>query len=415
MNEISTATGVLRSDTVALLLYALTFLAAVPFMLGMPFTGKAAYDNFPIIGEDVSEILTLISPFETPFLDLLPTADEPASNILHQWTEEQLGPDRIVNSTALNSVTGGGVTEGGIQINGFGDQLQVGMLLEIETTGEIMQINSIPGPNSIRVLRDYGSRGVSSLPAGGQLFVISTAELEGSETDGDVTRPRSRRWNTTQIFKKPIKVSGTDRAVITAPDIGDEFDHQTVLRTIELARDLEKAIFRSVRSGSTIGSDTAYRTMDGLRQYLTTVNSQINNNSFSANPLDYVNDQLQQVWNGGARDINVIAVGAQWKRELSATNAARLQISQTERGVERKITYLMTDFAEVQLVLTPWLPDRHMMGVATSRVRPTPLRGRSFQKELLAKTGDSDKGHVVGEYTLEVHRPDLMFQTRGGG
>jgi uncharacterized protein DUF5309 len=376
----------------------------------MPFNGKATYDNFPLIGEDVSPILTLISQYETPFLDLLPVADEPATNILHQWSEEQLGPDRLVNSTALNSVTGGGVTEFGIQINGYGTQLQVGMLLEVETTGEIMQINSIPGANSIRVLRDYGSRGVSSLAPGGSLFVISPAELEGSETDGDVTRPRARRWNTTQIFKKAIKVSGTDRSVITAPDIGDEFDHQTVLRTIELARDLEKAIFRSVRSGNTLGSSSAYRTMDGLRQFLTTINSTILSASFSANPLDYVNDQLQQCWNGGARDINVIAVGAQWKRELSGTNAARLQISQSDRGVERKVTYLMTDFAEVQLVLTPWLPDRHMMGVATNRVRPTPLCGRSFQKELLAKSGDADKGHVIGEYTLEVHRPDLMFQ-----
>lgn len=375
----------------------------------MPFSGKATYDNFALIGEDVSDIMLLISPTETPFLSILPPADQPAVNILHQWTEEALGPDKVVASTAVNSAT----AATGVQINGFGNQLQVGMLLEVEsgaTPQEVVQITSIPGPNSILVSRNFGSRGVSSLVAGGNLFVISTAELEGSETSGDVTRPRTRRSNYTQIFKKPITVSGTDQAVITAPAVGSEFDHQTTLRTIELARDLEKAVFRSVQSGSSIGSSSAYRTMDGLRQFLTGINSTIAANSFAADPIGYINDQLQNAWNAGARDLDVIVAGPQWKRDISATNVAKLQITQDDRGIQRYIEFIQTDFGQVRVLLTPWLPDRYLMGLSTQRVKVTPLRGRSFQREMLAKTGDSFKGHVVGEYTLEVHHPDKMFQ-----
>jgi hypothetical protein len=355
---------------------------------------KASYDNFSIIGEDISETMLLLAARETPFLDLLEDPEEPVTNVYHQWREEYLGPDRIVNSTALSSAT----ANTGIQINGFGNQLQVGMLLEVEAgspqTNEVAQIVSIPGPNSVLLSRNFGSRGVSSLAAGGNLFVISTAELEGSETSGDVTRPRASRGNFTQIFKKPVTISGTDRAVITAPDIGDEFDHQATLRAVELLRDLEKAVFRSVQSGSTIGSATAYRTFDGLRQWLTTINSTITASSFSANPLD----------------LNVLVCGAGWKRVLSGTNAAKLQIPQQDRGIIRKLDYIETDFGLLQMVLTPWLGDNHMMGVATRRIKVNNLRGRSFFKEDLAKTGDSWKGHVLGEYTLEVHHPHLMFQ-----
>jgi hypothetical protein len=375
-------------------------------VFAMPFSGKATTDNFAMIGEDVSDILLNLSPTETPFLDLLPAPDVAGTNILHQWSEEALGPDRIIASTAVNSAT----ADTGVQVNGFGLQMVVGQLLELENQGEVVQVKSIPGANSLLLTRNFGSRGVSSLAAGGNLFVISTAELEGSETSGDVTRPRTRRSNYMQIFKKPVAISGSDRSVITAPDIGDEMDHQVTLRVIEVARDFEKAIFRSVQSGNSIGTTSAYRTFDGLRQWFTAINSTITSSSFAANPLDYTNDQLQNAWNAGARDLDVIPAGPQWKRELSATNAAKILVDQADRSVQRVIEYIQTDFGTPRLVLTPWLPDRHLMCVASRRVRPVPLRGRSFQRVDLAKTGDNDKAHVVGEYSVEVHHPDKQAQ-----
>jgi hypothetical protein len=377
----------------------------------MPWSGKATYDSFSIIGEDISPSVLLISPRETPFLDLLGDADRPATSILHQWTEQELGPDRLVNSTAVNSAT----AATGIQINGFGNQLQVGMLLEIEANAagavnERVQISCIPGPNSILVTRNAASAGVSSLAPGGNLFVIGTAELEGSETTGDVYRPRTRRQNYTQIFKKPIRVTGSDRAVAYAPELGDEFDHQTTLRTMELMRDLEKTVFKGVALGNSIGSDTAYRTMDGLNRYITGINSVVASNSFAADPVLYVNDIMQRCWTAGARDLDVVVAGAQWKRELSATNASRLYVEQAEQSVIRKVEMISTDFGECRLQLSPWLSDRQLMVLSSRRIKVLPLRGRSFQRELLAKSGDADKGHVIGEYTLEVHHPDKMGQ-----
>lgn len=377
----------------------------------MPWSGKATYDSFTLIGEDVSPSVLLLSARETPFLDLLGDPDRPATSILHQWTEQDLGPDRLVASVAINSAT----AATGVQINGFGNQLQVGMLLEIEANvagavNERVQISCIPGPNSILVTRNAGSAGISSLVVGGNLFVIGTAELEGSETSGDVYRPRTRRQNYTQIFKKPIRVTGSDRAAQYAPDLGDEFDHQTTLRTMELMRDLEKTVFKGIALGNSIGSDTAYRTMDGLNRYLTSINSVVVASSFTADPAQYVNDVMQKCWQAGARDLDVIVAGAQFKRDLSATNAARLYVEQADQSVVRKVEMFSTDFGECRLLLTPWLSDRQLMVLSSRRIKVTPLRGRSFQRELLAKSGDADKGHVIGEYTLEVHHPDKMGQ-----
>jgi hypothetical protein len=154
--------------------------------------------------------------------------------------------------------------------------------------------------------------------------------------------------------------------------------------------------------------------MGGLRSYLTAINSTVDANSFSAAPLDYVNDILQQCWSAGARDLDTVVVGPQWKRELSTTNASKLFIAQTEQGVTRKISQLTTDFGDVEVVLSPYLADRHLMAVSRQRIIPINLRGRAFQREDLAKTGDASKAHVIGEYTAEFHGPEKMGQLRVG-
>lgn len=379
----------------------------------MAFSGKATYDNFTLIGEDVSPLVVNFSPFETPFLDLLPAPAQAGKNIYHQWTEEQLGPDIIIASAAVNSAT----AATGILINGLGAMLQAGMLLEMQTNtsaqaNEILQITSAVGANSVLVTRAFGGTTQNSLVAGGTLHVLGSAELEGSTSSGDVTRPRTRRGNYFQIFKKVITISGSDRAVTYAPDLGDEFDHQTALRTRELMRDLEKVVFRGRTSGNSIGSASAYRTMDGLTAFLTTINSTIVQSSFAADPLLYTNNLLQQAWNGGARDIDIIVAGAQWKRDLSgAASTSRLVTRPQEATrIVQHVEYLETDFGVQRLVLSPWLRSGQMMGVSSNRVRVVPLQGRSFQRQMIAKTGDSDVAHVVGEYTLEVHQPASMFQ-----
>ena len=53
----------------------------------MAFTGRATYDNTAALAEDVSDIVSMISPFETPLLDFLGDAARPATNTMHEWLE----------------------------------------------------------------------------------------------------------------------------------------------------------------------------------------------------------------------------------------------------------------------------------------------------------------------------------------
>lgn len=372
----------------------------------MAFSGKATYDNVALIGEDVSGLIALIGPTETPFLSLLSDPGAPGTSYYHQWTEELLGPDTIICSTAVNSAT----AATGITINGLGLQLQAGMLVQLESNtpglNEVAQITSVPGANSILIARGKGAY-TSSLAVGGTITILGTAALEGDDVATDVTRRPTRSANVMQIFKKDVIISGSDQAVTYQPPSIGGFNHQAAMRTAECLRDLEKTIIRGVIVNS-LGTSAVTRTMAGLEARLTAINSTIVTSSFTADPVLYVNDLWQAAWNAGARDIDLILCGATWKRSISGTNASVLAVQQGDASIARSVESFRGDFGIARVLLSPWMPASAVMLVSTGRIRPVPLQGRSFAFQRTAKTGDSEKGMVVGEYTVEIHQPGAM-------
>src|SRR4051812_49295977 len=73
----------------------------------MSFTGKATYTAgaaMPEIAEDVSDLVSIASPYETPLLDTLGDAPRAARSTVHEWLEDSLVPDSdlitLVNSAA---------------------------------------------------------------------------------------------------------------------------------------------------------------------------------------------------------------------------------------------------------------------------------------------------------------------------
>lgn len=378
----------------------------------MAWTNEAVYNEFGFVGENIAPLLLNISPRETPLLDALGAPSVVANNVAFQWEEHQLGPDIIIASSAVNSAT----AATGILINGMGNYLQVGMQLEVEAgapgTNEIVQITSVVGPNSILVSRNFASRGISSLVAGGSLSVVATAELEGADTSGAVYRPPVRKTNYCQIFKKAIAITGTAQAVSFNPNRGSLFEFEAGKLYAELARDLEKAVIRGAASGNSIGSATAYRTMDGLRALITGINSTVVASSFTADPVGYLTATWQSAYSAGARDIDLIVCGPQFKQNLSQVNAVKSFIvaNQSETTAQRLIDEVRTDFGTAKVIVSPWMPASALMGIATGRTEVVPLKGRQFGLERLAKTGDSEKGHIIGEYTLMANRADAMFQ-----
>ena len=369
----------------------------------MAFTGKAIYDSdvFSNIAEDVSDIIGMISPYETPLLDLLGDSEYPAANVYHEWLEDALQPDTIVASCAIASTAADTVF--GVAA-GLAKFLQVGTLLQMgrEYNSELCQILVISG-NSITVTRAFGGTSASSYASAYSAYVISDTGLEGEDVATDVSRPRSRLGNYVQLFKKDIIISGTTQAVQMLGGITSEFDHQQQARMRELLKNLEKNVIRSRLSGNTIGSSTAYRTMKGLIQFMST-----NVVSIGTIVDSTLGSVIQAAWSYGGVDVDLICADENWKREIDWLATSRVRQVPDEVRFKSLITYYESSFGTQQCVMSRWMPQYSLLALAKARVGVVPLRGRSFAYTPTAKTGDSEKGMLVGEYTLEVKNESGM-------
>ena len=75
----------------------------------MPFTGKATYDggaSLPELVDDVSDLVGLISPFDTPLLDAIGSPRYSAKSTHHEWFEDKLNPNfSLINNGAGYNAT----------------------------------------------------------------------------------------------------------------------------------------------------------------------------------------------------------------------------------------------------------------------------------------------------------------------
>jgi hypothetical protein len=364
----------------------------------MAFSGLSTFDQFTatggsLIAEDVSATIALLSIAETPLLDFLGDSNSMATNVVHEYIEEELRPNYLTNSTAITSDT----AASGIRLAAFGDLLTVGTLLENETQAEVMQVTSVVGPFSVLVSRNYGAAGVGSLAANGRLFVRAPLALEGQDPAGDVTRARRRKQAYVKFFQLPITISLTQLAV-SGLSVGDEYERQKMARIKESLRDLEKEVIRGIVSGNSIGSESVFRSFNGLRAQVGSINSLLGVGSLQAAPHTYIGNAWKAAFDNGLRETENVALvcGPSAYKAVSDLNDTKVQDSNKSTVFQRRIRTYAGPFGTAEVILSPWMPDLSILGITKERVKVVPLNKRAFQHIELAQTGIGQEGRDRG-------------------
>jgi hypothetical protein len=368
----------------------------------MSFTGKATYDGgatLPEMVEDVSDLVGIVSPYETPLLDVLGDPQRAALSTHHEWLEDALLPNRdAVKTTPISpllAMTIEVVTPASFRI---GDQIKVGTELMLVTDVDM-------GASAVDVIRGYGNTTAVSVAAGDVIEILGNAGLEGGTADDARFTVRQRRGNWTQIFSKTILVSGSDLAV-RHHAVADELDYQKQERLRELLRDLENTVLNGAAPASTPqGSPYVRRTMRGILASLETNRFVPGQNGFPSGPgLDeaMLNTALRRIWEHSAGNVDTIVVNGYQKRVISSFTATAQRYSPEDDRVRRVVGVYESDFGVQRVVLSRWVPADTVLLLDSSRVSVLPLSGRSFHYKPLAATGDFEKGELIGEYTVEL-------------
>ena len=369
----------------------------------MAFTGKATYSagtTLPELAEDVSDLIGIISPYETPLLDALGDPMREATSTHHEWLEDELLPNKDV----INDST---YTDPDVDTDfvvDHGSRFRVGDQIQVEGSEELMLVTDIDG-DTLTVVRGYAGTTAEDLADNQVINILGNAALEGADKPGTRFTNRSRCGNYTQIFTAAVEVSGTD---ISASQLGlaDEMDYQKQERLRELIRDLENTVINGGQLASNPeGSGSVRRSMRGIVQHLSTNVFHTGDSSFpTGTGLDEakVNYVLRKIWEISNGNVDLIAVGGFQKRKINAFTAESRSYAAGDSTFTDMISVYESDFGVCRIVTSRWLPQDAALFLDSSRISVLPLAGRSFYFKPLASSGDYECGELIGEYTLEL-------------
>jgi hypothetical protein len=374
----------------------------------MAFTGKATYSagaTLPEIAEDVSDIIGIVSPHETPLLDWLGDPRTVARSTVHEWLEDSLLP----NTDAINDTT---FTPSATTATSFdvfnATNFQVGDQIRVEGSGEVMLVTAIDAPE-ITVIRGYGGTTPEALANGKKIYILGNAALEGAQRPQARFTNRQRKSNYCQIFTASVEVSGSQLAV-NSLGVADELDYQKQERLRELLRDLENSVINGVAPTlNKQGSATVRRTMNGIVHSISTNLFRPGaggipegggaDKSELTEPI--LNMALRRVWENSAGTVDTILVGGAQKRRINGFIGEQRGYAPGDARLSDLVNVYESDFGVCRVIVSRWVPSDSVLLLDSSRISVLPLAGRSFHFKRLASNGDSEVGQVIGEYTLQ--------------
>lgn len=370
----------------------------------MAFNGKATYSagaTLPEIAEDVSDLVGINSPFETPLLDALGNPARAARSTVHEWLEDALLP----NGDTIAAVGASPETDTTFTV-AHASRFRVGDQVQVAGAVEVMLVTGVnTGTNVLTVTRGYGGSGGDALVAGGAVTILGNAALEGDDAPAARFTARSRASNYTQIFSAAVEVSGSELAVRQV-GVSDELDYQKQNRLRELMRDLENCVINGrAASANPQGSSAVRRTMRGIIPSITTNRLSPGDGvlpGVSSLSEDLLNTALRHIWETSSGSVDLIVLGGREKRALNEFVSPSMRRYGPSDGTYRDgVSVYESDFGVCRVVLSRWVPAGTVLLLDSSRIEVMPLAGRSFYYKPLASTGDRESGQVIGEYTLE--------------
>jgi len=369
----------------------------------MAFTGKATYSagtTLPELAEDVSDLIGIISPYETPLLDALGDPMREATGTHHEWLEDELLP----NKDAINDNTYTDPSADTDFVVDNGSRFRVGDQIQVEGSEELMVVTGIDG-DTLTVVRGYAGTTPEDLADNQVINILGNAALEGADKPGARFTNRSRCGNYTQIFTAAVEVSGTDMAA-SQLGLADEMDYQKQERLRELVRDLENIVINGGQPASNPeGSSSVRRSARGIIQHLSTSVFHTGDSGFpTGNDLDEakINYVLRKIWENSNGNVDLIVVGGFQKRKINSFTANSRSYAAGDTTFTDMINIYESDFGICRIVTTRWVSQDAALFLDSSRINVLPLAGRSFHFKPLASSGDYECGELIGEYTVEL-------------
>lgn len=236
-----------------------------------------------------------------------------------------------------------------------------------------------------------------SLRAAGQ-----NAAVEGADATFATLNPTVMRQNYTQIFQEAIQVS--DRADVTSTyGRKKEFAYQMAKSSAQVKRDREYVLV-GLAGTANAGSKTVASTMNGVQSQLDSSSVIYTGASDGTKPLDeaHLVTALKTAYNNGAEptrimvtpDNSVVLAGF-----ASAAGRYRTIQGSDAKKIVNVVNLYVSPFGEQKVEINRFLRPGNTFIYEPDQW--TNVTFRPWAKKDLAKTGDSTKAQLLGEFSLK--------------
>ena len=365
-------------------------------------TTQSTYDdNSGVIQKRViTDYITLIDPADAPFVEAMGGLDGGAKkfrfvNFPHtkvEWIEDTREPLAVGLNTAMNN----SVTTA-VLLAASANMVQVGQILLFADGSEQMWVSAVASDGvTLTVTRGYGGTTATAqvVVNNTAIEILGIARLEGAESHGLGYTVRSTNYNHTQIMQREVKVSRSQNQ-ISQYGIREEFDYQSNKAIPHLMRLIEKGVYYGTRSA---GTSAAPRSFGGLGTFVT--NNAINSGSAAVTQAKFENALKAAYLDGGKPSKAFVSPSNMQVIKNFYDSANFLRVDTKEKTVGMTIEKIITPYGTVDLIMDRWAPDATIYILDPEHVGFVTYY--PFTSEPLAKTGDYQRGEVVGEFTLCV-------------
>ena len=335
---------------------------------------------------DLSDILATVIREEPRFISNFKAVPD-ARMRKHEWLEDQ---------TQGRSVKAESVSNGVLTLSAAdAAKVKKGTLLAPEGSSALFAVTGINGTAVTLTLAAANGSGITleTLPEAGGIFkVISTPMGEGSingEGEEHYANARSE-YNTTQIFRKEIVLSGSALAVNAYGSADNQLNRQTAFALSDLARDLNRvALFgRRVEPAPNVRGEAG-----GLYAFAANDDGLCIDAADAAIDSFLINDGAQAVLGAGGEPAQILCSPGQ-ARIISNEYRNNLQILRSDDRRGAYVAVIVNDINGKGMTVMAD-PDPEGFGLAA-------LQGRAISDEDATPSGfDGIRRMALGELTFE--------------
>lgn len=301
---------------------------------------------------DMANTIYLLQPEETPFATLVRRLSKRATiNPVFDWLEDEAVP----YVDAINNGAGYLSTDTAIVVDN-GGYFAANDIVKVFRTGETMRVTGV-ATNTLTVTRSWGATAAAALLDNDVLMIMGPAYAEGAGKGAARMTKKVKKTNYTQIFRQPIKLTGTLEAS-GLYGTSSERSFQRAKKAKEHNWAIERAFFFGEKNEDLSGDPI--RSTGGLHEFITTnVTSLANDAALTLAALDL---HLESLFAYGSGE-RWAFVSPHMASVINALGQAKLQIQQHEVGragdvkFGLHVTDYLSPFGIVHFVMAKMLKD----------------------------------------------------------